>query len=232
MLLQNEPVCFSLPFSVVTAYTPHMCCKYKNNATECKAIELQICNHFSSLKRKGRPKKANHHNTMLLHKAITGCTPTPSTIPKHIKDSPLPRKDIECPICCNVLCQPIQLDCGAIVCSSCCHQWVETATQPSCPCCHKGHPFSPASIRPAPDMVMSVLESLIITCSKCNSKLQSGQHRRHLESGCKDCVLPSESEEKIASGFIRRMLSNSPDGSTISIPPPTSGKVHKHCNCT
>lgn len=170
---------------------------------------------------------------MLIHKAITNCTRTLSINPTYIKDyifdnSPVPRKDIECPLCSDVLCQPVQFDCGAMVCSSCCHQWVAAATQPSCPCCYKGHPYCPASIRPAPDMVMSVLDSLNIICSKCNGKLQAGEQRRHLDSGCTEGVLvpsPSQSKHMIVSGFIRRMLSESPDGSTITIPPPTSGKV-------
>ena len=145
-------------------------------------LKFQICDHFSSLKRKGRPKKNYHHSKMLMHKTISNCTPTSCTNPTYIKEyifdmnAPLPRKDIECPICCDVLHQPVQLDCGALVCSN-------------------------------------------------------GQHGRHLDSGCSECVIPSTSqrEERIASGFIRRMLSESPDGSTIKIPPPTSGKVYQ-CN--
>ena len=200
-------------------------------------LKFQICDHFSSLKRKGRPKKNYHHSKMLMHKTISNCTPTSCTNPTYIKEyifdmnAPLPRKDIECPICCDVLHQPVQLDCGALVCSNCCHQWVESSTEPSCPCCYNGHPFNPNSIRQAPDMVISVLNNLVITCNKCNGNLQAGQHGRHLDSGCSECVIPSTSqrEERIASGFIRRMLSESPDSSTIKIPPPTSGKVYQ-CN--
>lgn len=114
------------------------------------------------------------------------------------------RKDIECPLCCNVLCEPVQLDCGEIVCSGCCHQWVEAASQPSCPCCYRGHPFTPASIRQAPSIITTVLDS-----------------------GCVESILlpsPSraERESRVASGFIRRLLSESPDGNTITVPPLSS----------
>ncbi len=165
----------------------------------------------------------------MLHRAISQSAPPSNTNPIYIKEfhfdnnSPLTRKDIECPLCTNVLCQPLQMDCGAIVCSGCCHQWVEVASQPSCPCCYSGHPFTPASIRPAPTLIMTVLDSLMITCSKCNNSLQAGQHIRHLESGCKDLLTPSStlSESRVASDIIRKLLS---EGILSHCPHPLLGR--------
>lgn len=156
----------------------------------CAVRTRTIYDHLNSLKRPGRPKKAKNrgrpasNSKILLHKAISNSAHTSNTNPKEYvfyTTSPVARKDIECPLCCNVLCEPVQLDCGEIVCSGCCHQWVEAASQPSCPCCYRGHPFTPASIRQAPSIITTVLDSVIITCNKCNHNLQAGEHLRHLD---------------------------------------------------
>ena len=186
---------------------------------------FQICDHFNDLKRKGRPRKqANHHAKMLLHRAITNSTPPPSTNPTYIKEyiNTPPRSSIECPLCCDVLSQPVQLDCCEIVCSSCCHHWIEAALQPSCPCC-----YSLLTVKPAPSNILTLLDSLIVTCTKCNHNVKAGQHVQHLDSGCSECILtPSPTQTEKTRGEIQRMLSESPDGNTITIPARTSGKVH------
>ena len=50
-------------------------------------------------------------------------------LPEHVAN-------ILCPICCDILKQPIDLACGSLVCAHCCCRWIELSSKPSCPACY------------------------------------------------------------------------------------------------
>lgn len=144
--------------------------------------------------------------------------------------SPVSRSDLECPVCCDVLLQPIQLPCNSVVCSVCCKQWVSLSFTDtvSCPCCHQNHPFTPDDIRAPSLALLNVLSNLIVTCVKCSNMVRAGDHTSHLSSKCKECIhtlpaSPSTGPTEATGSIIKRLLSESQDGATISIA--TSGKV-------
>lgn len=145
-------------------------------------------------------------------------------------NSPFSRADLECPVCHCILCQPVKLGCDNVVCSRCCKQWVQDSS-PSCPCGSTDHPFTPDAIQTPSKVLLNILGNLLITCRKCGNTLKASDHSSHLSGKCKTnlCQLPATppsaapSEEKIASRVMRRKLSESEDGATISLS--TSGKV-------
>lgn len=143
-------------------------------------------------------------------------------------NSPIRRGDLECPVCCRILTQPVHLQCDNVMCASCCRQWVQISSSLSCPCCHGDHPFSPDSIHTPSRVLLNHLENLILTCTKCGSMVRAGDHSSHLRKGCGEHIHRSPAsaapnEDRVACSVIRRKLSESEDGVTISMS--TSGKV-------
>ncbi len=187
----------------------------------------------------GRGRPSSTSRTPLL-KAIADAAPTTSINPLYLGDyifpphSPLCRGDIECSICCGILFEPIQLPCNNVVCSACCKQWVSLALTVCCPCCHSDHPLTAQT---PSNVLLNILGNLLITCTKCSHQVRAGDHTSHLSSGCREHVQyvpieassPIPSEERVASTVIKRLLSESDDGATISVS--TSGKVHSNSFC-
>lgn len=137
------------------------------------------------------------------------------------------RADLECLLCHETLFQPVHLACGDVVCGSCCIQRVRTSgPNVCCPCCHDDgqHILTPDSIHAPSKVLLSLLDNLLITCKKCKKTVRAGDHTTHLQQGCREYtqVSPVQSDKKVASAAIKRLLSESKDG-TISVS--TSGKV-------
>ena len=44
---------------------------------------------------------------------------------------------LTCPLCLELLHQPIELSCGSLVCLSCCCKWLQVSGKIDCPCCRK-----------------------------------------------------------------------------------------------
>ena len=94
--------------------------------------------------------------------------------------------DLSCPICLAVLERPLQLACGNITCCDCCHKWIQScSTSPApCPCCYDHH-LDITTIRPPPPVVVSLVSSLLVICSKgCGRLVRADNYTRHLESKC------------------------------------------------
>lgn len=143
---------------------------------------------------------------------------------------------MEFPICHKILHQPIQLACGNVVCASCCKQFIHNlyvhgSESLCCPCCH---PFTPNSIQAPSKVLLNILDGLMITCTKCNNAVRARHHTAHLDADCKEYTHPipthsstiSPTPEERVSTIVRRMLSESKDGATLSLS--TSGKVRSY----
>lgn len=192
------------------------------------------------MKGKGRGRPGSNSKIPIL-KAISSATPPITvnrvylaeyTIPAN---SPFIRADLECPVCHCILCQPVKLGCDNVVCSRCCKQWVQNGSL-SCPCGQSDHPFNPDTIHTPSKVLLNLLGNLTIKCGKCGNTVKAADHTYHLTEKCEKYLhqaptTPSSatppsaalSEEKVASTVIRRLLSKSEDGATISVS--TSGKV-------
>ncbi len=121
-------------------------------------------------------------------KAIATAAPATAINPLYIGEYVFPpnstlKTDLECPVCCDILHQPIQLSCSNVVCATCCKQWVESAVALSCPCCYNDHTFT---INPPPSVLINLLGNQLITCSKCSKVVKAKEHTMHISSACKE----------------------------------------------
>ena len=122
---------------------------------------MQVCTHFNALKKPGRPRKqpkvsgrCKPGNKLSLLQHIKGINPQIGTqkytYTSNIDLYPVRVSTIQCKLCKNVLCRPLQLSCGALFCTSCLLTLVETATESSivCPACNAN--LQPTHIHNAP----------------------------------------------------------------------------------
>ena len=95
---------------------------------------------------------------------IIGCVnksaPPPVISPEHPYPRPPLAKhnlsvldQLECPVCLDILTQPMELPCKAMACAQCIIHWVATTGSVHCPCCYSCEPIhiKLASNNGAPD---------------------------------------------------------------------------------
>eukprot|EP00731_Ephydatia_muelleri_P037013 Em0377g1a len=59
--------------------------------------------------------------------------------------------ELKCAVCSNILSQPLELQCGTLVCVKCLQEWIAASGAMNCPCCSEGVPLVSSHVRPAPD---------------------------------------------------------------------------------
>jgi hypothetical protein len=89
-----------------------------------------------------------------------------------------------CPICCDVLNQPIELACGSLVCARCYCRWIELSPKPSCPGCYT-HELDNLTIGLPSVVVYELLGALKLLCGTCKKKTTAAQLKQHKASQCK-----------------------------------------------
>lgn len=207
----------------------------------------EVCNPPQA--KQGRPKKVSTGGrppTASVHSAI-----------KHVRQIAPPtfvnmqrtldtdiHSDFLCKLCSTILNQPIELsDCGNYVCSKCLCDSLKESNSLTCPCCSSDHikNFQDAIKRP-PDIVLTALSNLQITCSLCNRKGYLKDQEAHLSSNCLEHFngpqfiaeildKPKESplsptECKLQSSLLRRCLTTSGSSGTIpTVKVKTGGQV-------
>ena len=82
-----------------------------------------------------------------------------------------------CPICCDILKQPIELSCGRLVCAHCCCRWIELSPKPSCPGCYT-HELDNLTIGLPSAVVYELLGALKLVCGTCKQKTTAAQTKR------------------------------------------------------
>ena len=172
-----------------------------------------------------------------------------------LSQCPVSSESIQCSVCKGILFQPLQLGCGALVCSRCLCNWIQKAVSEKvpCPCCKEQEFMEPPHIKRAPVAVQELLSSLPVTCEHCNRQTKECDYRSHIASRCTEHHLqvpvtfqqvasqslesPVQSEELQAAGNIlrryRHAKANSPEENLITVPcSKQGGKVHCTCICT
>ena len=135
---------------------------------------------------KNRGRRSDAIIATLEHLEVTAA---PSLFPDH--DHPeyqttAVSTDLSCPICLAVLERPLQVACGNIICCDCCHKWIQScSTCPApCPCCYNHH-LDITTIRPPPPVVVSLVSSLLVICSRgCGRLVRADNYIKHLDSKC------------------------------------------------
>lgn len=119
-----------------------------------------VCQHFESVQKGGRPKRAQHTTGRPRNDSPRYCIQhirdiaPPALMAAHHTDvvvckehQAVDLREIECPICCGTLQRPVELvDCSTMVCTECCCTWLEYSTNTNCPCCHGDHLLHSAGI--------------------------------------------------------------------------------------
>ena len=117
--------------------------------------------------------------------------------------------DLQCPICCCIVDQPVETPCQKLVCAVCIAQHIRSYEQAviPCPCCDGTHDLS--SFLPAPEVVLKVLGSLLIQCDKasCYEVVELRNLRGHLNSGCRQTAQYSPSQLTVAQLLSRSLVS-------------------------
>ena len=149
-------------------------------------------------------------------------------LPHHPPDMPLISLNnsayldqLQCPICLELLCQPLKLPRRALVCTTCMVRWFEafsSCINVKCPCCFMDVPLLPSVLKPAPPIIMVLLQDIHVECSSCKKNIRIGDYNNH---DC-DAITPTMDEMKMASQVLSKLAATSPD-KTISIP--TDGLV-------
>ena len=171
----------------------------------------------------GRPPKTSPKSAAGYIKSIA---PTAST---HLDEVTTPEllPALECPLCLGPLNQPIELsECKNYVCAECLCEWLRQSESLACPCCYSDHLESYETLRPAPDIVLSVLADQKVTCRRCNQTGPLKHLDAHIDSKCVSYFTPSQAineiltraqdspltgvELKLQSSLVRRSISTSP----------------------
>ena len=146
-----------------------------------------------------------------------------------------------CPLCLEVLDQPIELACSNLVCANCCCKWIERSGTVSCPCCYY-HQLDDLTISLPSTVVQDLLGTLKLSCTKCHKTTTAAQHRLHKNSQCQghyEASSPSQItaqhilqrpmtaptlpvEKQVAECLVRRLMTES-DDTVVRIP--TRGQV-------
>ncbi len=168
-----------------------------------------VCQHFNLILRGGRPKKAKRTpgrpptiSTRYCIERIREVAPPP-LIPPHQPISVcevhvhLPLSELNCPICCDLLNQPVELvTCRSTVCAECLCTWVQY-NQFVCPCCYDNHLKDFSTIKQAAPLVVTSTGSLCVVCGKCKNHMQLSTYKDHHCRPLTPVVSPNTSVEDI-----------------------------------
>ena len=91
------------------------------------------------------------------------------------------------------------------MCAECIIAWLKVAGTVLCPCCHLAIPLAPASLRPASDLIILLLNDILVQCTSCGRNMRTGAFVGH------ECTSSlTRSEANMVGDFLRRAVSNSP----------------------
>ena len=77
-------------------------------------------------------------------------------------------EELKCAICANVLSQPLELMCSALVCTTCLTESIAASGAVSCPCCSNDGPLLPTHDRPASNAILlryQMLEDIVLVAT-------------------------------------------------------------------
>ncbi|KAL5479323.1 hypothetical protein EMCRGX_G022831 [Ephydatia muelleri] len=175
--------------------------------------ECKVCKHFEisgTLRRHtaGRGRLPGATPNMLI-KYLKEIAPTPvfeHHPPVSSQNNPSILEQLTCRVCLKILQKPLKLLCGALACAQCIVERVATSTTLQCPCCSSDAHLVPSHIRPAPDLILVLLNDILVLCVKCNREMKAHSYEGH---ECTSCL--TASEERTVAGNLKRAVSTSPD---------------------
>ena len=172
-------------------------------------------------KHQGRPRGAGP-SVLIDH--IKSIAPRTSPLPQPSETQTLSAIDhLKCPVCLEILSQPVQLPCQSLVCASCVTGWLTVSASSQCPCCFSDTALDPGSINPAPSLILQLLGDVLVDCPTCKVCVKSRSFGEHQCTPQPKRV--NQDELQVTSSVIHQLLSESPEN-LVEIP--TKGTVsHK-----
>ena len=118
---------------------------------------------------------------------IIGCVnksaPPPVISSEHSYPRPPLAKDnlsvldqLECPVCLDIVTQPMELPYRAMACTQCIIHWVATTGSVHCPCCYSCEPMH---IKPASNLVLLMLKDVLVHCTICTRDMRAVMYEHH-----------------------------------------------------
>ena len=150
--------------------------------------------------------------------------------------SPVNLSSIKCKKCTCILRQPLQLSCGALLCTSCLVKSIEMTDGDSVPCPACNEVLEPSGIHSTPDAIMEILNNLPVICERCNNMVKIQHLSHHTQSNCEKYIFtpaptvdsiaatplstPVQQSELHAAGNILRrfQLHSSPEEGMLEVP--------------
>ena len=91
---------------------------------------------------------------------------------------------VHCLICFDIIRQQVELvTCERISYAQCMCRWIDQHSEPACPCCYADHLKDFSTIKKAPSLVVTSINSLCAVCANCH---QPGRARSITYSVPKD----------------------------------------------
>ena len=127
---------------------------------------------------------------------------------------------LTCPVCLEILSQPVQLPCQSLVCASCVTRWLTVSASSQCPCCFSNISLDPGSINPAPSLILQLLRDVLVDCPTCKVCVMSRSFGEHQCTPQPKQV--NQDDLQVTSSMIHQLLPESPEN-LVEIP--TKGTV-------
>ena len=122
----------------------------------------------------------------LLTDHLEKIAPTPVLLhepspPLESMNNQLMLNELKCAVSSNILSQPLELQCGTLVCTKCLWEWTAASGAVNCSCCSEGGPLVSSHVRPAPGVILLLLSDVLVHCTDCSRDVKAGDyHHLHL----------------------------------------------------
>eukprot|EP00731_Ephydatia_muelleri_P011462 Em0006g356a len=111
---------------------------------------------------------------------------------------------LKCQLCSNLLTQPLELPCSALVCTKCIVEWVAATGAENCPCCLDDGPLLSSRIRPASNLILLLLADILVHCVSCSRDVKADAYEAHK---CTPSLTPNEEWEAVV--LLKKAISTS-----------------------
>eukprot|EP00731_Ephydatia_muelleri_P014464 Em0008g184a len=118
---------------------------------------------------------------------------------------------LKCQLCSNLLTQPLELPCSALVCTKCIAEWVAATGAENCPCSDDG-PLLSSRIRPASNLILLLLADILAHCISCSRDVKADAYEAHK---CTPSLTPNEEREAVV--LLKKAISTSTEKGIIHL---------------
>ena len=101
---------------------------------------------------------------------------------------------LKCQLCSNLLTQPLELPCSALVCTKCIVEWVAATGAEKCPCCSDDDPLLSSRIRPASNQILLLFADISGALCQLQQRCEADAYEAHK---CTPSLTPDEERDAV-----------------------------------